>query len=171
MLTQPNNPMPRSWSLLVLFVLVACLSTPTTAQDAPQGLLRFIPNVEDLPSGCQVRTLDDKAPPFLTSNPQASGDPTFIKNMVEMVFRGGVQSSNVEEALMGAYQSTHEVGLLAYFFNNNEEAKKARNVAVGNEEAQEILLKDASLVLIWRDGSTDTCFEAITNHVRTAMGL
>ncbi len=124
-----------------------------------------------LPEGCTVRPLDDNAPPFMTSNPMASDGATFIEGISMMAFRGDGSPAAIEEALMGVYDSTHELGIIAFRFSDPVTAQEAHEAATSNADGQEILRRGNTVAIIWRDGRDDACFQALSSHAKGALEI
>lgn len=157
--------------LTVVFAFGCASSQPMPASTASASLQALIVGASELPAGCTARPLNDEAPSFLSANPMAADEAGFIRGVSEMAFRGDGPADEIEEAMIGVYDGTHELGLFAFRFTNTEIAEQARDFAERNEEGQEILLDGTTLVVIWRDGPEDACFQTLANHAKQTLGV
>lgn len=157
--------------LLVAFLVLVGPDQIATAQATEHGLDALIPDTTALPDGCAARPLDDSAPPFLTTNPMASDDSTFVQAITRGAFRGDAPADRVEAALMGVYDSNHEMGIFAFRFDDDALAQQAHDAAEANAEAQFLRVQGAVLVMVWRDGPEDACFKALTDHVASVLAV
>lgn len=153
--------------LTVVFAFGCASSQPTPTATA--SLEDLIVDASELPTGCTVRAVNDDAPPFITANPMASGDPAFIQGIIEIGFRGDGSAEDVEEALVGVYDSSHEIGIIAFRFTSTEVARQARAAAESNADGQEVLLDGTTLAVLWRDGPADACFHTLADHARQTL--
>lgn len=161
--------MLRRLLLLTVAFAFGCASSQPTATPTA-SLEDLIVDASELPDGCTVRAVNDDAPPFITGNPMASGDPDFIRGILEIGLRGGGAAEDVEEALVGVYDSNHELGIIAFRFTSAEVARQARAAAESNADGQEILLDGTTLAVLWRDGPDDACFQTLADHARQTLG-
>lgn len=165
--------MPHYLFILIAALLIAGCSGATHTTSAPSaatpGLSLLIPQTDALPGQCTARALDAEAPPFLTANPMASAAASFREGAGNMAFRGDAPVDRIEEALIGVYDSSHEIGIFAFRFDDPALAQRAGEFIESNDEAQFVLVKDATLAAVWRDGPEDTCFNALATHLAAVL--
>jgi hypothetical protein len=159
-------------SRLLFFAVLLLLTGPaqtTTAQTTEHGLEAFIPDTTALPEGCAPRPLDATAPPFLTRNPMASEDSTFVQAVTRGVFRGTLPTARPEAALMGVYQTADEMGIFAFRFADDALARQARDAASTSGGVQVLQAQGPLLAMVWREGPEDACYTALEEHVTSVL--
>ncbi|NBC16824.1 MAG: hypothetical protein GVY18_05835 [Bacteroidetes bacterium] len=157
--------------LLFLAVLLLLAGPPqtATAQATEHGLEAFIPDSTALPEGCAPRPLDDSAPPYLTSNPMASDDSTFVQAVARGVFRGDTLEADPEATLIAVYQTDDEMGVFAFRFADDALAQQARDAARTSGGVQILQTRGPVLVMVWREGPEDACYTALEKHVTSVL--